>query len=81
METPIGKVINYFGKAGVAVVALSQPLQVGDRVKIIDGEREWEEEITSMQVDKKPIERGNAGDEVAIKVSGKAREGALLIRS
>ena len=55
METPIGKVIHYFGKAGVAGVALSQPLQVGERVKIINGEHEWEEEITSMQVDKKPI--------------------------
>ena len=79
MEVPIGKVTHYYGKAGVAVIALSAPLKIGDRVKVKDGDREWEQEIASMQIDHKPVEKADTGDEVAIKVNDKAREGALLI--
>ena len=79
METPIGKVTHYYGKVGVAVVKLTAPLRLGDRVKIKDGDHEWSQEITSMQVDYKPVEHANAGDEIAIKTDDKAREGALLI--
>jgi len=80
METPIAKVTHYYGKAGVAVVKLSQPLAVGDHVKVKDRDREWEQEITSMQVDMKPVTSVPAGGEVAIKVNDKVHEGALLIR-
>ncbi|MBI2096923.1 MAG: translation elongation factor-like protein [Candidatus Sungbacteria bacterium] len=80
METPIGKVTHYYGKLSVAVVALRQPLRLGDRVKVKDGDREWEQSIASLQLDHKPVEAARAGDEVAVKVEGKAREGALLLR-
>jgi len=80
METPIGKVTHYYGKAGVAVVKLSQPLAIGDHVKVKDKDREWEQEISSMQVDMKPVDKVLAGSEVAIKVNDKVHEGALLIR-
>ncbi len=79
MEVPIGKVIHYYDKAGVAVVTLTAPLKVGDRIKVKDRDREWEQEIASMQVDRKPVNEGAAGSEVAVKVDNKAHEGALLV--
>lgn len=79
MEVPIGKVIHYYDKAGVAVVALTAPLKVGDRVKIKDRDREWEQEVASLQVDRKPVNEGAAGSEVAVKVDEKAHEGALIV--
>ncbi|MBI3627602.1 MAG: hypothetical protein HY220_02555 [Candidatus Sungbacteria bacterium] len=79
METPIGKVVHYFGKVGAAVVKLTQPLAVGDKIKIKDGENSWEQEVASMQVDRVAVSSAKAGDEVAIKLDSKAREGALLI--
>ena len=80
METPIGKVTHYYDRAGVAVVALSSPLKVGDHIKIKDHDQEWEQEITSMQVDRQPVSEGSTGTEVAIKVDQGVREGALLIK-
>lgn len=80
METPIGKVTHYFGKAGVAVVELSAPLAIGERIKVKDRDREWEQEVTSMQIDHAAVERADVGQEVAIKVDDKAHEGALLVR-
>ena len=79
METPIGKVTHFYGKASVAVISLTAPLRLGDRVKVKDRDREWEQEITSMQVDRQPVNEAAAGSEVAIKVNDKTREGALLI--
>jgi translation elongation factor EF-Tu-like GTPase len=79
MEVPIGKVTHYYGKAGVAVVTLTAPLKVGDRVKVKGRDQEWEQEITSMEIDRKPVSESAAGSEVAIKVSARVREGALLI--
>ncbi len=79
MEVPIGKVTHYYGKAGVAVVTLTAALKVGDRIKIKNRDREWEQEVTSMEVDRQPVNESAAGSEVALKVSDKTHEGALLI--
>ncbi|MBI4134533.1 MAG: translation elongation factor-like protein [Candidatus Sungbacteria bacterium] len=79
MEVPIGKVTHYFGKAGVAVVELSAPLKIGDRIKVKDRDREWEQEVSSMQIDHAVVERADTGESVAIKVDDKAHEGALII--
>lgn len=40
MEIPIGKVTHYYDRAGVAVVALSSVLKVGERIKIKDHDQE-----------------------------------------
>lgn len=79
METPIGKIIHYYGKIGVAVVRLVAPLALGDHVKVKDGDSAWEQDISSMQLDHKSVERADEGDEVAIKIDAKVHEGALLI--
>ena len=76
----IGKVIHYFGKAMVAVVRLTGNLAVGDAVKIARGEDEHEEKVESMQVDHQPVASGKSGDEVAIKISSPAKEGAVVYK-
>jgi len=75
---PIGKVTHYYGKAGVAIVKLQDELKLGDHIRIEKGDHVFEQEVTSMQKEYKPIERGEAGDEVGVKVLEKASEGALV---
>ena len=79
-EKEIGKVVHYFDKAGVAVVKLSGPLSTGDAVKVKKGESEFTDVIGSMQVDHKPVSSGKSGEEVAIKISQKAKEGATVFK-
>ncbi|MBI2099981.1 MAG: hypothetical protein HYT48_01420 [Candidatus Vogelbacteria bacterium] len=74
----IGKVSHWYDKLGVAVVKLTGGLKVGDRVKIRRGESEFDETVTSMQIDHQEAKAGKKGDEVAIKLSQKAKEGARL---
>ncbi len=80
MEEEIGKVIHYYDRAGVAVVRLSGALAVGDKIKIVKADREFGDTISSMQVDHKNVSAGQAGEEVAIKISEPTKEGARVIK-
>lgn len=82
MEQEIGKVTHYYGKASVAVVKLSAPLQMGETivVKGKDGTERFRQVVASLQVDFKPVESVAQGDEVAIKVTGKVHDGDLIFK-
>ena len=77
-NTEVGKVSHWYDKLGVAVVKLTGNLKVGDRIKVVTGGEEFEDSVPSMQVDHKEVQSGKAGDEVAIKLSQKAKEGSVI---
>ena len=79
-EKEIGKVIHYFDKAGVAVVRLSSALKTGDTIKFKRGDEEFMEAVSSMQVDHAAVTSGKSGDEVAIKISQKTKEGVHVYK-
>jgi len=79
-EKEIGKVIHYFDKAGVAVIKLSDALAAGDTVKIKKGEEEFTEIISSMQIEHEPLQSAKVGNEVAVKISQKTKEGAVVYK-
>ncbi|MDP2641558.1 MAG: hypothetical protein Q8P39_03495 [Candidatus Yanofskybacteria bacterium] len=76
---PIGKVSHYYDKAGVAIVELQDALKVGDRIRIERGENTFDQEVSSMQVEYKPVEEAKKGDSVGVKVDQKAKEGSLVL--
>jgi hypothetical protein len=70
----IGKVTHYFDRLNVAVVQLQDELYLDDWI-LIEGQRtELEQQVLSMQIDRQPIEKGDAGQEVAIKVDDVVHE-------
>lgn len=71
----IGKVTHYFSKIGVAVIELSDVLKVGDTIRIIGGETDFEQAVDSMEVEHQKVEQAKTGDSVGLKVSQKVREG------
>lgn len=77
-DQPVGKVVHYYDKIGVAVVRLDKKLSVGDRVRLQHGEDSFEQEVVSMQLDHKSINEGKKNDEVAMKVDQKAKEGTVV---
>lgn len=80
-EKEIGKVVHWYGKINVAVVKLAEGLKVGDAVKVRHGETEFEDAVSSMQLDHKPVESGKKGQEVAIQFSQEAKDGALIFKA
>lgn len=75
-DNPIGKVVHWYDRLGVAVVKLNKALKVGDEIKVKRGDYEFTDTVTSMQLDHKPVDSGKKDDEVAVKVSQPAKEGA-----
>jgi putative protease len=74
----IGEVTHWYDKIGVAVIKLSKPLSVGDKIKIKHGEIEFEETVNSMQFEHSDIKSAKKGQEIAIKLSQKVREGSVV---
>jgi len=79
-DKEIGKVVHWFDKISVAVIKLNAPLANGDTVKFVKGDEEFEEIISSMQIEHENVEKAKKGDEVAIKVSQKAKDGAVVFK-
>ena len=77
-EKEVGKVTHWYDKIGVAVVKLSGILKVGDQIKIKRGDIESEDTVASMQIDHADVKSGKKGDEVAIKLNQKAKEGSII---
>ena len=73
---PIGKVVHYFDKIGVAVIKLKSPLAKGAAIRIVGGEdTDFHQEVASMEIDHEKIEKADKGQEVGLKVKEKVREG------
>lgn len=71
----IGKVTHYFSKIGVAVIELSDTLKVGDTIRIVGGQTDFNQTIESMEIEHEKVQEAKAGDSVGLKVEQKVREG------
>lgn len=80
-EQLVGTVSHFFKGPSVAIVRLSAgPLAVGDRIRLHGHTTDFTEQITSMEVNHQKVERANAGEEVAIQVTDRAREHDQVLR-
>jgi len=77
-KTQIGKVTHFFPKIGVAVVKLSAPLAIGQRVSVEREGEAFEQTIDSMQIEHKQIQKAEAGSEIAIKTVQETKAGAVV---
>jgi hypothetical protein len=72
----VGEVVHYFGRINVAVIELTDTLQVGDWIGFVKNEEMlFEQEVTSMQINYEDMASASAGAEVALKVDQKVRSG------
>lgn len=79
-EKPIGKVVHFYDRIGVAIVELKSPLKVGDNIRMKRGEMEMlKQKITSMQIEHVSIQKAKKGDVVGVKVRKVIPEGALVL--
>ena len=80
-EKEIGKVTHYYGNIGVAIVELSGTLSKGDRVHIVGGTHDFEQEVSEIQVDHSDVENAKKGDVIGLKVKEKAPQGAAVYKA
>ena len=71
----VGEIIHMFPKIGVAVVKVTSTLRKGDQIVIKGTGTDFEQVITSMQVDKQEVDEANAGDDIGLKIEEPVRKG------
>ena len=76
----VGRVTHYFNKIRVAGVRVTDRLGIGDRVLIIGHTTALEQEVQSIELDHRPIQVAEAGQEVGVKVIDQVRAGDEVYR-
>ena len=76
----VGKVVHYFNKIGVAVIDLSNTLEVGDEISIEGKATNVRQTVDSMEVEHKKIDKAKKGESIGMKVADKVREGDQVFK-
>lgn len=71
----IGKVIHYWSRLGVAGVELSDTLTMDDWVHFRGATTDFQQRVTSMQLNHRFINQAHAGQQVGILVAERVRPG------
>ena len=74
----VGTITHFFPKISVAVIEVSAELKTGDKIEIEGKEGKFEQEVSSMQVEHKPVETAEPGSAVGMKVDQPVKEGAKV---
>lgn len=77
----VGRVTHYFDRIGVAAITLEDDLAKGDRVQFVRrGQVLFEQEVASMQIDRRNIESARKGDDIGLRVLEEVKEGTEVYR-
>ncbi|MCX5697558.1 MAG: hypothetical protein NTU54_06310 [Candidatus Omnitrophica bacterium] len=79
-NTIIGKITHYFPKVRAAVIKLKLPLAVGDPIKIKGHTTDFQQIITSMQIDHVPVNAAKKGAEIGVEVDSRVRGGDIVYK-
>ena len=71
---------GYFDNIDVAIIKLTSPLRVGDIVILEKNKGLFEEEITSMQINRKEVKLAKTGSDIGIKVRLKPKVGTSVYK-
>ena len=74
-EKPIGEVMHFYNKIGVAIVKFNKVVPAGTKLAFKGATTDFEEVVDSMQYDHKPIDEAPTGKQVGIKVGKRVHEG------
>ena len=70
----VGKVAHFFTKISVAVIDLTAPISVGDRILIKGPTTNLEQTVESMEIEHEKVTRAKAGQSIGMKVDDRVRE-------
>jgi len=76
----IGRVTHYFPKISVVVVELKGSLSTGDKILVKGPTTNFQQTVTSMQIEHKNVEKAERGQSIGLKVDQKAREGDIIYK-
>jgi hypothetical protein len=79
-EERIGTISHYFAKRQVGVVKLAADIKAGDTLRFSGHGVDFQQVVTSIQLDHVSVNAASSGTAVAIKVDERMREGTEVFR-
>jgi putative protease len=80
MEVRVGTISHIYKKIGVAIVDLSEPLQVGDTIHISGHHTDLTQKVDSIQIEHQDVQKAERGQSIGVRVNGEVREHDLVFR-
>ena len=81
VEEKIGIVEHFFTNVSVAAVKIIEgELKMGDTIHFVGAHTDFKQKISSMQIDRNPVNTVKKGDAVGIKVQEKVREHDIVYK-
>lgn len=77
----IGEVTHYFPKVRAAVIKLKAPLTTGDLVKIKGHTTDFQQTVTSLQIDHVPVASAKRGQEIGLLVDSRVRQHDIVYKA
>lgn len=74
----IGEITHYYNHLGVGVIALKKGIAKGDTIIIAGRGKEFEQAVSSMQVEHEEVDSAKPGDDVGLKVDQTVKPGDLV---
>ncbi len=74
----VGEVLHFYDHISVAVINLCAVIKVGDSVHFLGHGCDFQQDITSMQIENEAIQQANKGDMVAIKTIKPVKRGTTV---
>lgn len=66
---------HYFGHIPAGIIKLTGTLKIGDKIHFKGATTDFEQEVTSMQINHKDVKEAKAGDEIGAQATDRVREG------
>ena len=76
----VGTVTHYFDHISVAVLSLTDTIRVGDSLHFLGHATDFKQEVTSLQIEHKPVEAAKPGEDVAVKVAQRVHPNDSVFR-
>lgn len=76
----VGVIKHYYPKIGVAIVELSAPLNIGDKILIMGSNTNFEQTVESMQIEHKDVQAAEAGKSIGLRLAQRVRENDVVFK-
>jgi len=80
MKTQIGEITHFYDRISVAVLSLTDTLELGEKVHILGHSTDFIQNVTSMEIEHEKVTSVGPGDEVALKVIEPVRKGDAIYK-
>ncbi len=77
----VGRVLRYYGRVNAAGIELTLPVQLGDLLYFGPDDKGLLQRVESIELDRTPVTRGDAGAQVGIRVWGAVQPGWEIERA